>query len=219
MNERDGRLSTSGTALYQILDLPKTSTSDEIKKTYRKLALKYHPDKNPDNPQVADKFKEINHAYSILGDSSRRKIYDQHGTLGLYIADTLGEENVDLYFLVTRRWCQVLGICCGILTCAYFCCFCCCCCCCFCCNCCCGKIKLVAPCPEPGRTTRRGPPQPLMDEAANSTRDDEIPSTSFAKSASIKDSSVKQPTSTGGPLKKDRLETEIESSAMSVIST
>ena len=47
--------STAGDSLYQILDLPKTATADDVKKTYRRLALKYHPDKNPNNPEAAEK--------------------------------------------------------------------------------------------------------------------------------------------------------------------
>nr|CAD7587437.1 unnamed protein product [Timema genevievae] len=98
--------STSGDTLYQILDLPKTATADDVKKTYRKMALKYHPDKNPNNPEAADKFKEVNRAHSILSDLTKRNIYDNYGSLGLYIAEQFGEENVNAYFLVTSGWCK-----------------------------------------------------------------------------------------------------------------
>jgi len=101
------RLSTTGDSLYVTLGVSKQATGDEVKKAYRKLALKYHPDKNPNNPEAADKFKEINKANSILSDSTKRNIYDNYGSLGLYIAEQFGEENVNTYFLVTSGWCKV----------------------------------------------------------------------------------------------------------------
>ncbi|XP_044261390.1 dnaJ homolog subfamily C member 5-like isoform X2 [Tribolium madens] len=130
------KLSTQGDSLYQILALPKTATSEEIKKTYRRLALKYHPDKNPNNPEASEKFKEVNRAHSILSDPTKRNIYDNYGSLGLYIAEQFGEENVNAYFVVTSTWCKALFVVCGILSCCY-----CCCCLCCCCNFCCGKCK------------------------------------------------------------------------------
>lgn len=99
---------TQGDSLYEILALPKTATSDEIKKTYRRLALKYHPDKNPNNPEAAEKFKEVNRAHTILNDTTKRNIYDNYGSLGLYIAEQFGEENVNAYFVVTSTWCKVV---------------------------------------------------------------------------------------------------------------
>lgn len=133
-------MSTAGDSLYQTLEIPKTATSEDIKKTYRKLALKYHPDKNPNNPEAADRFKEINHAHSILMDMTKRNIYDNYGSLGLYVADHFGEENVNAYFVVTSGWCKAFLVVCGILTGCY-----CCCCCCCCCNWCCGKLKQNRP--------------------------------------------------------------------------
>ncbi|KAG8131580.1 hypothetical protein E2320_009499 [Naja naja] len=84
--------------------LDKNATSDDIKKSYRKLALKYHPDKNPDNPEAADKFKEINNAHAILTDATKRNIYDKYGSLGLYVAEQFGEENVNTYFVLSSWW-------------------------------------------------------------------------------------------------------------------
>jgi len=130
------KLSTSGDSLYQVLGLPKTANADDIKKTYRKLALKYHPDKNQDNPEAAEKFKEINRAHGILSDLTKRNIYDNYGSLGIYISEQFGEENVNTYFILTSGWCKALFFVCGILTGCYLCCcFCCCC------NFCCGKCK------------------------------------------------------------------------------
>ncbi|XP_058989948.1 dnaJ homolog subfamily C member 5 isoform X2 [Mustela lutreola] len=142
-DQRQRSLSTSGESLYRVLGLDKNATSDDIKKSYRKLALKYHPDKNPDNPEAADKFKEINSAHAILTDATKRNIYDKYGSLGLYVAEQFGEENVNTYFVLSSWWAKLLFVVCGALTCCYCCC---CLCCCF--NCCCGRCKPRAPAGE-----------------------------------------------------------------------
>ncbi len=64
---------------YSILGVSKSATQEEIKKAFRKLAVQYHPDRNPDNKQAEDKFKEISEAYDVLGDEDKRKKYDQFG--------------------------------------------------------------------------------------------------------------------------------------------
>lgn len=74
---------------------------------FRKLALKFHPDKNPDNPEAAEKFKEINNAHSILVDTTKKNIYDKYGSLGLYVAEQFGEENVNTYFVLSSWWAKV----------------------------------------------------------------------------------------------------------------
>lgn len=65
---------------YKVLGVDKKSTQDEIKKEYRKLAKKYHPDLNRDNKDAQEKFKEINEAYEVLGDEEKRKQYDSFGS-------------------------------------------------------------------------------------------------------------------------------------------
>lgn len=64
---------------YSVLGVTKGASSDEIKKAYRKSALKYHPDKNPGNPEAEKKFKEISEAYEVLSDEKKKQIYDQYG--------------------------------------------------------------------------------------------------------------------------------------------
>ena len=67
---------------YADLGVSKSASLDEIKKAYRKLALKYHPDRNPDNKEAEEKFKEISAANSVIGDPETRKQYDQVRAMG-----------------------------------------------------------------------------------------------------------------------------------------
>ncbi|MGE5546571.1 MAG: molecular chaperone DnaJ [Solirubrobacterales bacterium] len=64
---------------YDVLGCARTATADEMKKAYRKLAMLYHPDRNPDDPSAADKFKELNEAYDVLKDEQKRAAYDRFG--------------------------------------------------------------------------------------------------------------------------------------------
>lgn len=67
---------------YEVLGVAKTASADDIKKAYRKLALQYHPDRNPDNKEAEEKFKEAAQAYEVLSDEKKRKQYDQFGHNG-----------------------------------------------------------------------------------------------------------------------------------------
>ena len=73
--------------LYEILGIGRDATKEEIKKAYRKLALKYHPDHNPGNQEAEEKFKEVNMAYEVLSDPDKKKGYDETGNYD-------GEDNV-----------------------------------------------------------------------------------------------------------------------------
>lgn len=89
------------------LDILHLNPFDILLPYSRKLALRHHPDKNPDNPEAAEKFKEINNANSILSDENKRKIYDEYGSMGLYAAEQFGEEGVKYYFLMSKCWFKV----------------------------------------------------------------------------------------------------------------
>ena len=65
---------------YDILGVNKSASKDEIKKAYRKLALKYHPDKNPNNAEAEERFKQISAAYNVLGDENKKREYDMRLT-------------------------------------------------------------------------------------------------------------------------------------------
>ncbi|PSR52077.1 molecular chaperone DnaJ [Adhaeribacter arboris] len=68
---------------YEVLGVSKSASADEIKKAYRKIAIKFHPDKNPDDPTAEDKFKEAAEAYEVLSDQEKRGRYDQFGHQGV----------------------------------------------------------------------------------------------------------------------------------------
>ncbi len=68
---------------YEVLEVSKDCSGAELKKSYRKLAMKYHPDRNPDDKEAEDKFKIVNEAYQVLSDEEKRAIYDRYGKAGL----------------------------------------------------------------------------------------------------------------------------------------
>ncbi len=81
---------------YQILGVSRTASPDELKKVYRRLAMKFHPDKNPDDPGAAERFKEISEAYEILSNPEKRQEYDTFGTVGGRMAE--GYRDFDMGF-------------------------------------------------------------------------------------------------------------------------
>src|SRR5512143_706863 len=69
--------------LYAALGVQRTASADDIKKAYRKLARRHHPDVNPGNKEAEERFKDISQAYDVLSDPDKRKIYDEFGMEGL----------------------------------------------------------------------------------------------------------------------------------------
>jgi molecular chaperone DnaJ len=85
------------TTYYEILEVSREATLDEIRTAYRRLALKYHPDKNPEDAEAEDKFKRVSEAYQVLADLDKRQLYDLYGDAGLVgldIGDFSGFEEI-----------------------------------------------------------------------------------------------------------------------------
>jgi molecular chaperone DnaJ len=74
------------TDYYKLLDVPRNASEADIKKAYRRLAMKFHPDRNPGDKPAEERFKEAKEAYEVLSDAARRSIYDQHGHAGIEAA-------------------------------------------------------------------------------------------------------------------------------------
>ncbi len=83
---------------YEILGIERSAGADEIKSSYRKLAMKHHPDRNPGDEEAAAKFKEAAEAYAILGDAEKKALYDRHGFDGLRGANMPNTGNMDDLF-------------------------------------------------------------------------------------------------------------------------
>lgn len=83
---------------YEVLGVSRQSGEDEIKKAYRRLALQYHPDRNPNNPEAEEKFKEASEAYEVLQDPEKRSLYDRYGHDGLRNAGFQGFQGFDDVF-------------------------------------------------------------------------------------------------------------------------
>jgi molecular chaperone DnaJ len=82
---------------YEVLGVSRSSSKDEIKKAYRKQAMKYHPDRNPDDKDAEEKFKQSTEAYEVLSDSNKRQIYDTYGHEGLKSRGYQGPDFEDIF--------------------------------------------------------------------------------------------------------------------------
>lgn len=91
---------------YEVLGIDKSADKDSIKKAYKKLAVKYHPDRNPDDKEAEEKFKEATEAYEVLSDDQKRPIYDQYGFAGL---DGMGGPGAGGYYHAQNDFSDIFG--------------------------------------------------------------------------------------------------------------
>jgi len=85
------------TEFYERLGVKPECTENEIKKAYRKLAVQFHPDKNPDNPEAVEKFKQISEAYEVLSNADKRELYNKYGKDGLKEGGFSGSNPFDIF--------------------------------------------------------------------------------------------------------------------------
>lgn len=90
-------MSVKETEFYDRLGVPPNASESDIKKAYRKMAIKYHPDKNPDDKEAEEKFKQVAEAYEVLIDEEKRRLYDQFGEAGLKDRGGFGGDPTDIF--------------------------------------------------------------------------------------------------------------------------
>ncbi|KAI8804791.1 hypothetical protein BJ742DRAFT_822473 [Cladochytrium replicatum] len=99
-----------GEDFYQILGIDRSANDDAIKKAYRRMALRYHPDKTGHDPAAAEQFQKVQHAYTILSDEKKRRIYDKYGERGVQMTESMGGVPfIDPEALLAMRWSFFFG--------------------------------------------------------------------------------------------------------------